>query len=77
MDNSVVIVGRGLGKGWLEMEEGIGGINGNGKNAKKNFAKKKAKFNLFIHWWVCIEHELWAQSVLGKKILIMIMVHIK
>ena len=32
MDNSVVIVGGG---GWVEVEEGMGGINGDGKNKRE------------------------------------------
>ena len=33
MDNCVVIV---VGEGWVKVEEGIRGINGNGKNTIQN-----------------------------------------
>ena len=38
MDNCVVIV---VGEGWVKVEEGIRGINGNGKNTIQNKFKKE------------------------------------
>ena len=40
-DNSVVTVGAGGGGGGVEVEEGIGRINGNVKNTIKRRGKKK------------------------------------
>lgn len=41
MDSSVVSVGGGRAGRWVEVEEGRKGVNGDGKNTRKMFKKRK------------------------------------